>query len=119
MSDSILENTKKLLNIPSDYNAFDTDVIIHINSVFAILNQLGVGPTQGFSIEDESATWESFLQGDARLNNIKSYMYLRVRRLFDPPTTSFLQEAVAKQIEELEWRISAQREEEKWTEPMT
>jgi hypothetical protein len=119
VSDSILETTKKVLNVPSDYGAFDVDVIMHINSVFSILNQLGIGPTQGFAIEDESATWDSFLEGDLRLNSVKSYMFLRVRMLFDPPGTSFLLAAFEKQIAELEWRINAQREDEQWTPAQT
>lgn len=118
MVDSILESTKKVLNIPSDYNVFDQDLILHINSVFSTLNQLGIGPTQGFMIEDGATEWDTFLAGDIRLNNVKTYTYLRVRLLFDPPASSFAITAIQDQIKELEWRINAQREDEQWTEPI-
>lgn len=117
MTESILESIKKVLNVPSDYEAFNADLIMHINSVFSTLNQLGVGPRSGFMIEDQSTTWDSFLDGDLRLNNVKSYVALRVRLLFDPPTTGFHVQAVTEQIKELEWRINVQREEDQWTEP--
>lgn len=117
MTDSILDTTKKALNLPEDYDAFDPEIVMFINGVFSTLHQLGVGPDNGFSIEDSSATWSQFLQEDDRLNNVKNYMYLRVRMLFDPPGTSFTQTAFATQITELEWRINAQREDEQWTPP--
>lgn len=119
MTDSILNSIKKVLNLPADYDAFDPDIIMHINSVFSTLNQLGIGPQQGFRIEDDTVEWGAFLNSDDRLNNAKSYVYLRVRMLFDPPTTSFHLEAMHKQITELEWRINAQREDEQWIEPAT
>lgn len=117
MTDSILDSVKKVVNVPADYEAFNQDIIMHINSVFSTLNQLGIGPEEGFSIADESTEWSAFLNGDPRLNHVKSYMYLRVRRLFDPPGTSFLLEAYQKQIEEFEWRLNTQREHEQWTDP--
>lgn len=110
MDDSILNSVKKILGIAPDYDAFDTDVIIHINSVFSTLNQLGLGPNEGFMIEDDSAVWEDFLLGDMRLNAIKTYVYLRVRVLFDPPTTGFTLTALQEQIKELEWRMNVVRE---------
>lgn len=110
MDDSILDSVKKILGIAADYDAFDTDIIIHINSVFATLNQLGVGPELGFMIEDNKAVWEDFLSNDTRLNSVKTYVYLRVRILFDPPATGFTLTAMQEQIKELEWRISVYRE---------
>ena len=110
MDDSILNSVKKILGIASDYDAFDTDVIIHVNSVFSTLNQLGLGPSEGFMIEDDSAVWEDFLLGDMRLNHVKTYVYLRVRVLFDPPTTGFTLTAMQEQLKELEWRLSFFRE---------
>lgn len=110
MDDSILNSVKKILGIAPDYDAFDTDVIIHINSVFSTLTQLGLGPNEGFRIEDASAVWEDFLLGDMRLNAIKTYVYLRVRILFDPPTTGFVLAALQEQIKELEWRMNVVRE---------
>lgn len=112
---SILNSVKKMLNLPADIDDFDPEIIIHINSVFSTLNQLGLGPNEGFSIEDDTAVWDSYLNGDDRLNNVKSYMFLRVRMLFDPPGTSFLLAAFQQQVDELAWRINAQREDEQWT----
>jgi len=114
---SILDSVKKTLGMDASYTAFDEDVIIHINSVFVTLAQLGIGPTTGFQISDNTATWDAFLGTDILLNNVKSYMYLRVRMLFDPPSTSFHIEAMNKQIQELEWRLNVQREATAWTDP--
>lgn len=110
MDDSILNSVKKILGIAADYDAFDTDIIVHTNSVFSTLNQLGLGPKEGFMIEDDSAVWEDFLLGDMRLNAVKTYTYLRVRVLFDPPTTGFTLTALQEQIKEMEWRLNIVRE---------
>jgi hypothetical protein len=110
LSDSILTSTKKVLGIAADYTAFDTDILLHINSVFSTLCQLGIGPELGFAIEDDEAVWTDFLDSDLRLNSVKTYMYLRVRMLFDPPTTSFLQDSMKRQIEEFEWRLNVHHE---------
>jgi hypothetical protein len=110
MEESILKSTKKILGLAADYTPFDLDVITHINSTFSILDQLGVGPTGGFFIENEKATWSDFEVPENQLNLIKTYMFLRVRNLFDPPTTSFLIDATNKQLQEYEWRISTWRE---------
>lgn len=117
MEDSILNGTKKILGMEPSYTAFDFDIITHINSVFSTLGQLGVGPATGFMIEDDTATWDSFLENDNRYNLVKSYLYLRVRMLFDPPTTSYLLGAYEKQIEQMEWRINAEREHTDWVDP--
>lgn len=117
MSVSILDSVKKVCNIEPSYTAFDADIVMHINSVFSTLNQLGVGPVNGFMIEDATPTWEDFLGTDPRLNHIKSYVYLRVRLLFDPPATSFTIAALVEQYKELEWRISVQREATQWVDP--
>lgn len=107
MDPSILNTVKKSLGIDPEYKAFDPDITMHINSVFFTLHQLGVGPVDGFNIEDDSVTWDSFIRPlDKNLSVVKSYMYLRVRLLFDPPTTSFAIDAMKKQTEELEWRLS-------------
>lgn len=103
---SILDTTKKLLGLEFDYVRFDEDVIIHINSTFARLAQLGIGPKDGFEIEDSSSLWSDFLGGNKLLNSTKSYMYLAVRMLFDPPTTSFDLTAKKEQIEKAEWLLS-------------
>lgn len=114
---SILTDTKKILGIAEEYTAFDQDIITHINSVFVILNGLGVGPEEGFDISDKTAVWTDFLGDDKRLNSVKSYVYLRVRLLFDPPQTSFHISALENQYKELEWRLSIQRESVAWIDP--
>lgn len=105
MSDSILTSTKKALDIPEGYDVFDGNIIMHINSTFSTLTQLGVGPAEGFEIADAEPTWTDYLGGNPRLNLVKTYMYLAVRRLFDPPTTSFLLDATKAKMDEYEWRI--------------
>lgn len=102
--ESILASIKKQLGIAEEYTHFDADIIIHINSVLAILNQLGVGE-QGFSIADSSAVWSDFTSDIAKLQFVKSYVYLKVRLVFDPPTSSAVMEAMNRAISELEWRI--------------
>jgi hypothetical protein len=114
---SILSSVKKALGIEEAYTAFDPDVLMHINTVFSTLNQLGIGPEDGFMIEDAEPTWDAFLDDDYRLNSVKSYVYLRVRLLFDPPATSYLIEAMRKQVEEFEWRLNVYREETAWIDP--
>ena len=106
---SILETIKKLLNVAPDYKAFDTDIITHINSVFLVLNDLGIGPSEPFEIVDESETWEQF-DPDKKFSLVKSYIYLRVRLLFDPPATSFALDAMQKQIDEYAWRLNVRAE---------
>lgn len=110
MTNSILDSTKKVLGVDSAYTVFDVDILMHINTTFSKLNQLGIGPVEGFAIEDAATEWDAFLGDDLRLNGVKSYMYLNVRMLFDPPTTSYLITAMKEQKDELEWRLSVQRE---------
>lgn len=106
MAESILDSIKKVLNLDEDDTSFDEDVKMHINSVFFDLNQLGVGPVEGFEIVDKTTTWDSYLGADKNLNAVKSYMYLRVRLLFDPPSTSFAIDSLQKQVEKYEWRLN-------------
>lgn len=110
MSDSILTSVKKILSIAADSTEFDVDVIMHINTAFSTLNQMGIGPDEGFEIEDAVLTWDDFLANDPRLNSVKTYISLRVRLLFDPPTTSYLIASMKEQVQELEWRLNVQRE---------
>jgi hypothetical protein len=117
MTESILDSVKHVLNLAEDYTPFDQGIIMHINSVLSTLNQLGIGPDGGFMIDDKEAVWSDFLEGNLLLNNVKTYMYLRVRMLFDPPTIGYLVTSMEKQIEQLEWRINAQREVAEWTDP--
>lgn len=110
MEESILKSTKKILGLAYDYVVFDLDVITHINTAFSILNQLGVGPVEGFAIEDDSALWSDFVVPLNQLSMIRTYVYLKVRSIFDPPGTSYLIEAVNTQIKEYEWRLNSFRE---------
>lgn len=105
--DSILTSIKKLLGITEEYEHFDPDIIMHINSAFMILNQLGVGPEEGFAIKDKNSTWDEFLSGGANLEAVKTYVYLKVKLMFDPPLSSTVIEAIKSQISELEWRLNA------------
>lgn len=117
MENSILTSTKKNLGIAADYTAFDLDIITFINGAFSTLTQLGVGPIGGFAIADDTAEWADFIGDDAQYNSVKTYVHLRVRLLFDPPTTAYLTDAFNKQIEELEWRLNVHREETGWVDP--
>ena len=104
--ESILTSIKKLLGIDADYEHFDADLIMHINSVFMILTQLGVGPAEGFSIMDEDATWGDFIQDKKTIESVKSYMYMKVKLLFDPPLSSSVIESMTRLISEFEWRLN-------------
>jgi len=106
--ESILTSIKKLLGITEDYTHFDADLIIHINSVLSTLSQLGAGPSDGFSITGSDETWKDFIGSDPKIQFIKSYVYLKVKLLFDPPLSSSVAEATNRQISELEWRIFVQ-----------
>lgn len=109
MNESILISIKKLLGIAADYTQFDTDIIIHINSVFAILNDIGIGPEDTFIILDEKSTWDDFTEGEDEFNMVKSYVYMRVRMMFDPPNGQ-VAEAMNNNIKELEWRMYHKQE---------
>lgn len=136
MADSILTSVKKIVGVTELDTSFDPDIIMHTNTVFSVLNQLGIGPVAGFMIEDSGPTWDDFLkvrqvevdgsdvytdqqlqEADKRLNMVKTYLYLRVRLMFDPPQTSFVIESMNKQIQELEVRMSIVREGDSWVDP--
>lgn len=104
--ESILTSVKKMLGITDEYEHFDSDIIIHINTALSVLNQLGVGPDEGFSINDKTSTWSEFIGESKLLESVKSYVFLKVKLLFDPPQSSSVIEAINRQISELEWRIS-------------
>lgn len=110
MANSILNDTKKMLGLESDYTAFDTDIITHINTAFFNLQQLGIGPTDGYLIEGETETWSDVIGTSKKLAAVKSYVYLKVRMLFDPPTLSTVIEAMNRQVTEMEWRLRTQAE---------
>ena len=112
--DSILTSIKKLLGIDESYTQFDTDLIMHINSVFMILSQLGIGPSTPFLIRDKYSTWDEFIEeGDSQYENmelVKSYMYLKVKLLFDPPISSAVMESTNRMISEFAWRLNVAAE---------
>lgn len=103
--ESILTSIKKLLGISEEDTNFDTDIIIHINSALMILNQLGVGPSDGFSIEDASAEWSDFVYDTSQIESVKTYVYMKVKLIFDPPLSSSVMESMKQIISELEWRL--------------
>lgn len=108
---SILNDIKKLLNVQEEDESFDTDIIIHINSAFFVLNQLGVGPKIPFTIEDKTSVWEDFLPDSNRnFAAVKTYVYLKVKIVFDPPTSSYVLTSMQNQINEYEWRFREQQE---------
>jgi len=106
--DSILLSIKKLLGIESDYTHFDQDIIMYINGVFMILNQLGVGPEEGYSITSDEETWSDYLGDVVNLEGVKTYIYLKVRLIFDPPSIASVIDAIERLITELEWRLNSQ-----------
>ena len=110
--ESILTSIKQKLGIDELDESFDVDVIMDINMAFETLNDLGVGPSDGFVIEDKTATWMDFTQGDKGLESVKTYIYLKVRIVFDPPASSIVMDAMSRSISELEWRLCNRRREE-------
>lgn len=110
MNGSILTSIKKLLGYNETDTSFDTDILMHINTVFFTFNQIGVGPAKTFMIEDAAAQWSDFLGHDGNFNAVKTCMWLKVRLLFDPPATSHLVDAIKSQISEYEWRLKTEAE---------
>jgi hypothetical protein len=117
MAVSILESVKKAVNVGPNDTAFDSDIIMHINSTFADLTQIGIGPDDGYMIEDATPTWEDYLGTNKHLNSVQSYMFLRVRRLFDPPGTPHHLNAMDEEIKKFEWRLNLYRESIYWVDP--
>ena len=112
--DSILTSIKKMLGITEEYEHFDADLIMHINSVFMILRQLGVGPESGYQIVDKTNTWDEFNAGSVDMASVKSYMFLKVKMLFDPPTSGIVTNATQEQIKELEFRLNIANDTHEW-----
>lgn len=104
--DSILNSIKKMLGISGEYEHFDADIIMYINSVFVTLSQLGVSQADGFYISDDSATWDDFISDNRVVEIIKPYIYAKVRIIFDPPTSSIVMDAINRSVSEYEWRIN-------------
>ena len=110
ITDSILTSVKKLLGITEECTDFDADLIMHINSVLMILTQIGVGPSEGFSIKDIEDYWEDFVSDTTKFESVKSYVYMKVRLMFDPPSSSAVMESMNRMISELEWRLNVAAE---------
>lgn len=110
MDESILVSIKKLLGIYSDDTSFDTDVLIHINTILTNLIQMGIGPSEGFYVSGFVETWGEFLQNESLLIQVKSYVYLKVKLLFDPPTNSSMLDSIRQLAAELEWRLFIERD---------
>ena len=106
MKESILLSIKKMLGMPADYTHFDLDIITHINTVLMGLTQIGVGPSEGFIIEDDSTSWSDYIADPLKLQAVKTYIYLKVRLIFDPPQSSSHMEAIKQSISEYEWRLN-------------
>lgn len=116
--DTILTSVKKQLGIDESLTVYDADILIHINTVLSTLHQLGVGPINGYTVTDENDSWDEIIDpDDPTYNAVKTYVYLSVRVLFDPPATSYLLDSYQKQIDRLEWRINTRREETDWVDP--
>jgi hypothetical protein len=111
--DNIIPSIKRMLGISDEYTPFDTEIIIHINSALMKLAQLGVGPTNGFTVTDYDQTWDDFDADNKKLGAIKTYVYLQVKMMFDPPTNSYLMDAMKQQADELGWRLNVQAEDGK------
>lgn len=106
MDKSILNTIKRMLGLEPDYTPFDTEILIHINSVFMVLQQLGVGPKDGFSITGPDEVWSDYIGDTKNLEALKSYIYLRVKTVFDPPQSGTAMEAMKQQIDEYTWRLN-------------
>lgn len=119
MDQSILDSVKKVLGLSSDYDVFDEEILIHINSSLATLNQLGVGPEGGYTVTDRNATWGDILEDDKNYNNVKTYVSLDVKLAFDPPQNSNITNSIKERLTELTWRINVHRENKTWESTMT
>lgn len=109
--ESILTSVKKLIGSTEEYEVYDPDIIIHLNSTFMILRQLGVGPKDGFTIEDKSSIWSDFIPKDCKyFESVKTYVYARARLIFDPPQSSIVKECLEKTVAEFEWRLKEEAE---------
>lgn len=119
MEQSILKSTKKILNVDPDDDSFDLDILTHINTALSHLQQIGIGPPDGFVIDSDEATWDDFLSGASNsiLSAAKTNVYLRVRSVFDPPTLSHVLTAMQQQLTESDMRLSMMREGTEWVDP--
>lgn len=107
----ILESVKKWIGPSVDYDYFDSDLLMHINSYFAVMSQCGIGPTNGFTV-DENSKWDDFVSSGPIQSMAKQYVQLRTRLTFDPPSSSFVIDLLKKNAEEMEWRMYIQKDSE-------
>ena len=112
VEDNVLDTTKLLLGVETDDDSYDVELITHINSIFFVLQQLGVGPVAGFEIKDNTTPWSEFI-GEDMVNGVRSYMGMRVKLLFDTPATGPLTTALENQVAQMEWRLNMQMEVKK------
>lgn len=117
MEQSILKSVKKMCGIDPSLTVFDDVILMHTNAVFSDLEQIGVGPVGGFMIEDDVPTWGDLLGDDPRWSSVKSYVYFRVRLMFDPPQTQYLVNSFDEQVKKMEWRLNVTREGDSWIDP--
>ena len=110
MGESILATIKKMLGLEADYTPFDMDIIVLINSAFMTLNQLGVGPKEGFAIKDYSSKWSDFVTNNVMMNSAQEYVYMKVKMVFDPPSNSYVMDAMKQRCQEYEVRLNMQAE---------
>jgi hypothetical protein len=110
MGESILATIKKMLGLEADYTPYDTDIIILINSAFMTLNQLGVGPQEGFAIKDYSSKWDDFVTNNVMINSVQEYVYMKTKMVFDPPQNSYVMDAMKDRCKEYEVRMNMQAE---------
>jgi hypothetical protein len=108
---SILDDTKIAIGMTAEQTEFNADLVLHINSVLADLHQMGIGPDEGYSIVNAADTWDEFIETEKRLNNVKSYIFLRVKMLFDPPSVGYVLTSLEKMIEKAEWRLTVAADE--------
>ncbi len=109
--ESILDSIKKMLGIEPSCEDFDSSIISHINTAFMTLNQLGVGPEKGYRIKNNSNEWKEFINEDMQLDDVKDYIYLKVKMIFDPPINGSIIESYKQTIQELEWRLMIKGDE--------
>lgn len=119
MEESILKSIKKVVGVAPDYDVFNEDILFAINTTFSTLNQLGIGPEDGFLVEDETSTWSDYIGGNPNYYPIKTYVQLKTRLLFDPPANSIIKGAIDEQLKEIEWRLNVRRENDVWKSPTT
>lgn len=110
MSDSILATIKKMLGLDDGYTPFDTEILVHINAAFMTLCQMGIGPKEGYNVTDYDQTWSNFLVNPVMLGAVKTWVYLQVKMMFDPPTNSFVMDAYKTQADQILWRLNVQAE---------